>query len=148
MLTPGPAELLAGVADALATTVLPDLADGPARDQLHAAIAIIRKTARALPGFAMYLHEDIADLAESLAGLGAPAELLATARALPPTSPSLDELAAIDLALRTWLAGRAAESAGDQTATPVSGDAQHTMVALLARLTEREAALRLSPWER
>ncbi len=140
MLTPGPAEMLAGVADALATTVLPDLAYGPARDQLHAAIAIIRKTARALPGFATYLHEDIADLAATLPQLGAPDELLAAARALPPTTPSLDELAAIDLALRTWLAERATGELSD--------DAEPTMVALLGRLTEREAALRLSPWER
>lgn len=140
MLNPGPADLLAGLADALAATVLPELAEGPARDQLSAAIAIVRKAARALPGFAAYLHEDIADLVTSLAELGAPAELLAAARALPPTTPSLDELTAIDLALRTWLA----EQAGGE----LSDDAERTMVALLGRLTEREAALRLSPWER
>lgn len=72
MLNPGPADLLAGVAEALKTTVLPELADGPARDQMTAAIAIIAKAARALPGFPTYLHEDIADLATTLPQLGAP----------------------------------------------------------------------------
>ena len=75
MLTPSAAELLAGVADALAATVLPELPPGPARRQVQAAIGITRRVAGALPHLGPHLAGDVVDLAATLERL---------ADALPP----------------------------------------------------------------
>ena len=48
MLTPSPAELLEGVADALDRTVLGTMERGDARNQVQAAIGIVRRCAAAL----------------------------------------------------------------------------------------------------
>ncbi|MFN0089769.1 MAG: hypothetical protein ACKVWR_05780, partial [Acidimicrobiales bacterium] len=64
------AELLDGVAEALHDTVLPELEAGPARDQVQAAIGIVRKAARALPQLAAVLEEDNRDIAAALAAAG------------------------------------------------------------------------------
>jgi hypothetical protein len=161
VLNPTPIELLGQVADTLAATVLPELDAGPARDELHAGIAMIRRIARCLPLYRQFLHDDIADMAAALrampsdaagpAGQAAPAggglgELVDRAGALAPTVEPIAELVALDLDLRAAVADLAplaalAALAADPGATP-------SLVPLLARMTEREAALRLSPWER
>ena len=157
MLRPSLDELLAGMADALAATVLPALAPGPARDELQAAIALTRRVARAVPHLAPWLHADTVDLARSLpplwtgAGAAEPhegpvADALALARSLPASPPPpATELAAANLTLReaaAELAGRLAGEAGGD-----AGDAAEGLRALLARLAQREAdELRLSPW--
>lgn len=155
MLNPSLDELLAGMADGLAATVLPELAPGPARDELLAAIALTRRVARAVPRLGPYLHTDTADLAATLprlwaaVGLDEPADgpvadALALARSLPPDPPpAATELAAADLALRAAAADLSAQLAGG--AGPV--DVAAELRALLERLAAREAAeLRLSPW--
>lgn len=155
MLNPSLDELLAGMADGLAATVLPELAPGPARDELLAAIALTRRVARAVPRLAPYLHDDTADLAATLPRLwaalgldepadGPVADALALARSLPPEPPpAATELAAADLALRAAAAELSAHLAGD--AGPP--DAAAELRALLERLAAREAGeLRLSPW--
>jgi hypothetical protein len=156
MLNPSPAELLAGVADALSSTVLPELPPGPAADQVQAAVGLLRRLARALPSLSGYLHRDIADLAHTLTDLTAGqdradagdgdgghglAELLAAAERLPPDASPLDDLIELDLGLRAVVAALVGGSG-------LSEEAEQAVVALLARLTEREAGLRLSPWER
>lgn len=146
MLNPSPAELLRGTADSL-TEVAEGLPVGLARDQLQAAIGLIRKVARALPALHPYLLADIDDLVATLAALKLPkgsvaefAELISRTADLPTTVPTLDELTIIDLQLR--------EVAAAVAATVLNQSTDATLVALLKRLTEREAALRLSPWER
>lgn len=157
MLNPSVDQLLAGMADALARTVLPELPPGPARDELQAAIALTRRLARAVPQLGPYLHADLADLAEGLTRLwaatgrteptdGPVADALALARSLPPgPPPTTTELTTADLALRGALA---------DVATPIAGSAAEGgddggLLDLLTRLTHREAdQLRLSPWTR
>lgn len=155
MLNPSLDELLAGMADGLAATVLPELPPGPARDELLAAIALTRRVARAVPRLAPYLHADTADLAATLPRLwaalgldepadGPVADARALARSLPSEPPpAATELAAADLALRAAAAELAARLAGDAD----HPDAAAELRALLERLAAREAGeLRLSPW--
>ncbi|MFN0029881.1 MAG: hypothetical protein ACKV2O_22225 [Acidimicrobiales bacterium] len=187
-------QLLEGIADALAADVAPALASGPAADQLAAAVGMLRRIARTLPGLPAYLLEDLAELRSALVdavaaespgrplpdpgfvgvgpagvgsadpGLGGAAAGdeaqvrvppaadafttpptaafggldLALVAALPPTLPALDTLIGWDLQLRDVLADRCRVAAGgDQDA-----------LELLGSLNRREAALRLSPWER
>ena len=64
MIRPTDEQLLAGIAEALRDTVLPDLARGSAsRKQLQAAIEILRRLAFAGPGKAAALAADNEDMA-------------------------------------------------------------------------------------
>jgi hypothetical protein len=151
VLKPSLPDLLAGTADALARTVLGGLPPGPAHDQLEAAIALIRRVARALPKLTPYLQQDIQDLAVTLRNLGDRDLLpmdetltatLAATDALPDAPlPDLDALTAVSLQLRKALADVA------ETAT-LSVDADEIVRALLARMEKREAELGVSPWGR
>jgi hypothetical protein len=151
VLKPSVSDLLAGTADALANTVLDELPPGPAHDQLQAAVALMRRVARALPELTPYLQHDIKDMAVTLRSLwgaeplpmdDALAAALATADALPDASlPDLDALSAANLRLR--------EAVADFAGAPVTSVAADQIVrALLERIESREAALRLSPWGR
>lgn len=161
MLRPSPADLLMGVADALTATVLPELEAGPARDQVQAAIGITRRVARALPHLTSYLLEDNADLAATLRRLRESARppsanaderlaetaliaetALMAAEGMPPSVPTLDDLAAMNLQLREALARYSAGPA------LLDHAALELLQMVLGRMTAREAALRLSPWER
>lgn len=144
MLNPSVVDLLTGVADALEADVLGELEAGPAREQLQAAIAIVRRVARTLPGYTASLLEDIEDLRATLdeLGLEIDGELGAgDERVERDGRVPLDVLLAEDLRLRATLAA-AIESA------PLDGAADAALRVALARLNEREAALRQSPWER
>lgn len=153
MLNPSVADLLAGVADALAGTVVGELPPGPARDQVQAAVGLVRRVARALPQLTPYLQADIQDLASTLRdhwasspeplpmdeALGA---ALATAAALPDAPlPDLDALTAVDLRLRRALA-RLVEDPALNVAS------EQALRGLFGRMEARQAALGLSPWER
>jgi hypothetical protein len=156
VLTPSPAELLAGVADALATTVLPELPPGPARRQLQAAIGITSRVARALPQLGPQLEADVADVAVTLERLAASVPMLADrpdlvdtaavakiqARADEPARSLLD-LGAFDRLLQELLA----EVADSVARGAGSSDADAQVRALLGRMVAREAELGLSPWE-
>ena len=137
MLNPSVIDLLVGVADGLQAEVLDALDPGPARDQVVAAVAIVRRVARALPGLTPYLLADIADVGATLAELtGDP----------PPPAPDpaiagLDELLAVARDRRDALAAVIDGGGLDDRSDAV-------VRAAVARLTERDAALRLSPWER
>ena len=141
MLRPSPPELLRGGADALEADVLAVLPAGPARDQTQAAIAIVRRVARTLPGYTAYLLADIADLRATLGELGVEPD---------GTEPGghdghdghtpLDARVEEDLRLRAVLAERIDSGVPD--------DLDALVRAALIRLNEREAGLRQSPWER
>ena len=140
MLNPSVIDLLTGVAEALAADVADALPAGPARDQLTAAVAIIRRVARALPLMTPYLLEDIADLSATLELLDA-GESEAAPEPLPQRVAPLDELIRTDLALRARLAEVA-------DAADLGSEADGHLRAALQRLADREATLRLSPWGR
>lgn len=153
MLNPSVAALLAGVADALAGTVSGELQPGPARDQVDAAVLLLRRLARALPQLTPHLQHDIQDLASTLRRLWEAepepsppdddlAAALATADALPDAPlPDLVVLIAADLRLREALARLA-----ERPSVSVASD--EALRDVLGRMVAREAALRLSPWER
>lgn len=169
MLNPPIDELLAAMADALARAVMPELAPGPARDELQAAIALTRRLARAVPQLGVYLHDDTVDLARTLSQLwaslgqqapsdGPVAEALSQALALPSTPPpTTTDLTAVNLTLRRAVADLAARVATPTDVSPADGspgaasptetsgpdddgpDADRLMRDLLLRLAQREA---------
>ena len=132
MLRPSPAELLTGVADALETTVLGELGRGVARNQVVAAIGIVRRCAAAVDRQGPLLHADVADLVTSLAAIAAAEPGLVPAperapleealqvgrRLLASGYPSVPELIEADLALREAAAtlGVEAERTGSSQA--------------------------------
>ena len=141
MLHPSIVELLDGVARALRNEVVDELPPGPARDQVRDAIAVVRRVARAIPDLTPFLITDIADVAATVEALGgARPEAL---DALPATGDGLDlgSLTALALQLR----GQLAVIAERNDLAPAAEERLHEA---LSRLTEREADLRLSPWER
>lgn len=171
MLRPSVPELLDELADALAETVLPELADGPARDQVRDAVALTRRLASAVPRVGAYLHEDTADVAATLRRLwdaleessdagsmpagggdggrdvegdGELTEAVAFAEALgPQPPPTLDQYIAANLRLRAALA-----DAAEQVARRDDPAAEELLQEALARLARRERELGLSPWAR
>lgn len=148
MLNPSVIDLLVGVADGLRAEVLEVVEPGPARDQVTAAIAIVRRVARALPGLVPYLVADIDDLQATLALLGVPPDATTATRPDPGTD-GLDVLIAFDLALRDRLAALAEPDGASELGAPELGAPERRiLIDLLGRMTERDAGLRLSPWER
>lgn len=140
-------ELVAGVADALAETVAAALPEGPERDQVRGAVGILRRVARTLPTLVPRLEADTIAVAAAVrevgggaAAGGEVAAALAFADGLVE-GPALDDLTAANLALRAELARLAA-------AVAPGSPAEAALVGHLQALAEREAALRLSPWER
>jgi hypothetical protein len=154
MLRPSPAELLTGVADALESTVLEELDRGLARNQVVAAIGIVRRCAAAVDRHGPLLHADVEDLVASLAAIvaaeaglvsegdrgGVEAALEAGRRVLYSSYPSVPELIEADLALREAVAGVAVEA--ERTGSSGAGAVRE----LLRRTVAREAELGLSPW--
>lgn len=152
MLRPSPSELLAGVADALDQTVLPALDRGPARNQVQAAIGIVRRCAAAMDTLGPVLHAECTDLVSTLQHLAsadagllpdhASFELAAdrAAAVLASTYPSLGELTEAVALLQEQAAAMAV--AAEQQASPQLPEIRR----LLQRMLEREQALRLSPW--
>ena len=133
MLRPSPAELLTGVADALESTVLDELGRGVARNQVVAAIGIVRRSAAAVDRQGPLLHADVADLVTSLPAIAAaepelvpaperaPLEeaLQVSRRLLASDYPSVPELIEADLALREAAATLGVEA--ERTASTQAG---------------------------
>ncbi|MCC6437671.1 MAG: hypothetical protein IT196_21765 [Acidimicrobiales bacterium] len=142
MLNPSIVELLNTMADALRDTVLPELAPGPAHDQLRDAVALTRRIAHAVPLLPGYLHADTTDLARTLDGLAPPERGTGRAAALPVEPPrSLDELIRANLALRD-------EAAALARRIDLGSTEAAELRAMLLRMVDREESLRLSPWAR
>lgn len=152
MLTPSPAELLAGVADGLQATVLPELGAGPARRQVQAAIGIVRRLATALSELGPVLAADAADVADTLGRMGHPVPE-SGADAGDGAVASLDDLLALDRRLHEVLAevaatvGAGGGPPGKAAKGEADGEAEAELRALLGRMLDREARLGLSPWE-
>jgi hypothetical protein len=66
MIKPKPEELLSRLAAVLDETVAPHIAHGPARRQLKAATAVLRRLAYGLPRQSAVIAEDTADLENTL----------------------------------------------------------------------------------
>ncbi len=152
MLRPSPAELLVGVADALDQTVLDSMERGVARNQVQAAIGMVRRCATAMEVHGPLLHAECTDLTSTLRRVAAAdAELLSDRTAFERTLvladsvmgavyPSVGVLTEAALALREH-AGAMAVLAERRSSSQLG-----EMRRLLARMLERERALGLSPW--
>lgn len=156
MLRPSPSELLAGVADALESTVLDELGRGTARNQVVAAVGIVRRCAAAVDRHGPLLHADVTDLVTALDGVlatepalagaeavttsGPAAALAGARRVLDRPYPSVGELIEANLRLREVAAALGAE-AERQASTQVTA-----LRALFRRMLAREGELGLSPW--
>ena len=131
-------ELLTGIADALAADVAPQLTDLAARNQVGAAVAMLRRLAALVPQLTPHLWADAADVASTLRAV-APADddvrdAAAAFDALDPTRASLDELQQVHQQLLDALDAVVA-------APPRSPDAATTLAALLERSVVRERDL-------
>jgi len=152
MLRPSPSDLLEGVADALADTVVGELERGAVRNQVLAAIGIVRRCAAATEVHGPVLYEDVLDITESLEAMAAADPAIVQDQAafdavqaqshevMGRAYPSVTELSALLLELRGTLGAVAVE-------IEHGGSAQsEALVALFARILEREGRLGLSPW--
>ena len=145
MIYPTINELLSGVATSLDETVLPELAPGAARNQLVAAIALIRRSAIASDSIGAYLWEDNRDMTAVLSevaplvGLDPPP---ADAGGGADRYPSLDELRRRNLALQHQLV------AIHDTLREDSGSAraQAALRSLFERMLARESQINTSTW--
>jgi hypothetical protein len=144
MIYPTINELLSGVATSLDETVLPELAPGAARNQLVAAIALIRRSAIAGDSIGAYLWEDNRDMTAVLS------EVAPLVGLDPPPAdtggadryPSLDELRRRNLALQHQVV------AIHDTLREDSGcaRAQAALRALYERMLARESHINTSTW--
>ena len=144
MIYPTISELLSGVATSLDETVLPELAPGSARNQLVAAIALIRRSATATESIGSYLWEDNRDMTAVLT------EVAPLVGLDPPPAeaggadryPSLEELRRRNLALQHQLV------AIHDTLREDSGSAraQAALRALYERMLARESQINTSTW--
>ena len=86
MINPSISKLLSGVATSLDETVLPELAPGFARNQLVAAIALVRRAAAVDERIGSYLWEDNRDIAAVLTEV---APWSVSTRRQPPSTPGI-----------------------------------------------------------
>ena len=154
MSEPSPSELLVGVADALEQTVLPDLPRGLTRNQIMAAVGIVRRCGDAVDRYGPLLHAGCVDLVTTLRRVsstdpnllaasdsqGFDDALLACDALLEAACPAPSELAQVHAELSEQVA--ALVVCAQRTASPALGDLRQ----LLERMSEREAELGLSPW--
>ncbi len=154
MTEPSPDELLAGVAEALQETVLPDLERGFGRNQVMAAIGIVGRCSEAVDRYGPTLYAGCVDL-------------IATLRETTAADPSLlsdharDDLA--DLLRRSVdvldsgypppsaLAGLHSELTEHLAAILLAGQQGESgqmpaLRELLRRISDREEQIGLSPW--
>ena len=156
MIYPTDEQLLAGIAEALKDTVLPDLARGTAaQKQLQAAIETLRRMAFTAPGRDAAMEADNADMESVLSRIG---EIFAEAGHSPPPNPppSRGRGHAVpgggDVATRAVDENRALQAAlaDIQARIPASLEAQITplFIQLYARMTDRAMALIPPPMPR
>ena len=142
MIYPTIGELLSGVATSLDETVLPELTPGFARNQLVAAISLIRRSATVGESIGRYLWEDNNDIASVLA------DLAPLVGADPPPStfeadyPTIDELRRRNLALQHQLVS-VHDALRDR---PEGADGRAALRALFGRMLARESEINTSSW--
>lgn len=154
MSEPSPSELLAGVADALEETVVPELQRGLTRNQILAAVGIVRRCSDAIDRYGPLLQAGCVDLIETLRSVSSADPNLVVASStqrlddalrvgddlLNATYPRPSELAAIHAELSEHLAAIVV------TAQRTDSSELASLRRLLERMSEREAELGLSPW--
>lgn len=154
MSEPSPSELLAGVADALEQTVVPDLERGLSRNQIIAAVGIVRRCGDAVDRYGPLLHTGCVDLIATLRRVssadpslvagsvarGLDDALRAADVVLDAAYPRPSELARVHAELSEHLATIVVDA--QRTASPELGALRQ----LLERLSDREAEIGLSPW--
>ena len=152
MLSPSPTRLLGGVADALDETVLQTLERGPARNQVQAAIGIVRRCAASFDGFGPLLHAECSDLATSLRSIAeADASVVSDRAAFDDALAAADTVLAETYPPPSALIGPALSLhrvVADVAVTAErSGSTQRSAIRdLLQRMTDRQHELGLSPW--
>ena len=142
MINPTISELLGGVATSLDETVLPELSPGLARNQLVAAIALIRRAAMVDERIGSYLWEDNRDITSVLSEVAPLVGLDPPPAAVDAGYPTLDELRRRNLALQHQLV------AIHDTLREDSGSdrAQAALRALFERMLARESQINTSSW--
>ena len=142
MINPTISKLLSGVATSLDETVLPDLEPGFARNQLVAAIALIRRAATVDERIGSYLWEDNRDITSVLSEVAPLVGLDPPRTAVDAGYPTLDELRRRNLALQHQLV------AIHDTLREDSGSvrAQAALRALFERMLARESQINTSTW--
>lgn len=151
MIRPKPEDLLARAAEALEATVLPFVNAGPARRQLLAATALMRRIAYALPRQFAVLAADTTDLETTLREVqrhledaGAPdvpgmAALRAALSQSAPTSP--EELQARNLTLQEMAGRIEADAASFSIDAAARTEIDRTLQAFYRRTVERDLSL-------
>ena len=142
MINPSISKLLSGVATSLDETVLPELAPGFARNQLVAAIALVRRAAAVDERIGSYLWEDNRDIAAVLTEVAPLVGLDPPPAAVDAGYPTLDELRQHNLALQHQLVAvhdTLREDGG-------SDRAQAALRALFVRMLARESQINTSTW--
>jgi hypothetical protein len=142
MINPSVSALLDGVAESLQDTVLPDVPPGLARNQLVAAIAIIRRAAAVGDRIPSYLHADNHDIAEVLAAIGPSLGMSPTTTLGPVDLPSVDELRHINLELQEQLIDAQRLARENAAAEP----ARSAIRALHRRMLARESQINTTNW--
>ena len=142
MINPTIDELLRGVAESLHDTVLPDLPVGAARNQLVAAIAIVRRAAAVGEHVPRYLWEDNRDIASVLSEVAPSLGLDAPAAPMLAEPPSLHQLRQVNLDLQDRLVAAQQRARTDADAAA----ARAALRALFERMLAREAKVNTSSW--
>jgi len=142
MINPTISKLLGGVATSLDETVLPELEPGFARNQLVAAIALIRRAATVDERIGGYLWEDNRDITAVLSEVAPLVGLDPPPITVDAGYPTLDELRRRNLALQHQLV------AIHDTLREDSGSerAQAALRALFERMLARESQINTSSW--
>ncbi len=154
MTEPSPSELLAGVADALEQSVLPDLERGPSRNQILAAIGIVRRCSGAVDRYGPLLHEGCGDLLATLRRVVAADPTLVSdveRGGLENTWRRADELLAVRYPNPSALADMQDELSERVAEVLLSAQGRESeqlpaLRQLLERMATRETDLGLSPW--
>ena len=142
MINPTISKLLSGVATSLDESVLPELEPGFARNQLVAAIALIRRAATVDERIGSYLWEDNRDITSVLSEVAPLVGLDPPPTAVDAGYLTLDELRQRNLALQHQLV------AIHDTLREDSGSdrAQAALRALFERMLARESQINTSTW--
>ena len=142
MINPTISQLLSGVATSLDETVLPELEPGFARNQLVAAIALIRRSATVGESIGSYLWEDNLDITAVLSEVAPLVGLDPPPAAVDAGYPTLDELRRRNLALQHQLVA-IHDTLREDNGSP---RAQAALRALFERMLARESRINTSTW--
>jgi hypothetical protein len=142
MINPTISELLGGVAASLDETVLPELTPGFARNQLVAAIALVRRCAAVGDRVGPYLWDDNRDIASVLSEVAPLVGLEPPSSVIEDAYPTLEELRQQNLALQQQLVA-VHDALSD---APSDAPARVTLRALFERMLARESHVNITTW--